>query len=199
MAFTGANSVTSALPSSSPPTLPRPDNTVKNLAPNPPRLRDQIQAASSTRSYYNFQATPSSLDGVALLKIKYFETIPLASSLCILKSGFLFATSEFGNHHLFQFEKLGDDDEEQEFNSNDFPTDPSTPYDPVYYSALPAGDPQVLGGGAVCFCRHPSAEWLWSIHLFDCFSFDLSFLLLLLLLQLSFDRSIAWSPYPDEP
>ncbi|KAM7192535.1 Pre-mRNA-splicing factor rse1 [Rhypophila sp. PSN 637] len=77
---------------------------------------------------------------VALLKIKYFETIPLASSLCILKSGFLFAASEFGNHHLFQFEKLGDDDEEQEFNSNDFPTDPSTPYDPVYFYPRPMGN-----------------------------------------------------------
>lgn len=77
---------------------------------------------------------------VALLKIKYFETIPLASSLCILKSGFLFSASESGNHQLYQFEKLGDDDEEQEFTSNDFPTDPSTPYDPVYFYPRPMGN-----------------------------------------------------------
>jgi len=34
---------------------------------------------------------------VKSVKIKYFDTIPVASSLCILKSGFLFAASEFGN------------------------------------------------------------------------------------------------------
>ncbi len=31
------------------------------------------------------------------LTIKYFDTIPPAISLSILKSGFLFAASEFGN------------------------------------------------------------------------------------------------------
>ena len=34
---------------------------------------------------------------VKALKIKYFDTIPIASGLCILKSGFLFVASEFGN------------------------------------------------------------------------------------------------------
>ena len=34
---------------------------------------------------------------VKALKIKYFDTGPIASSLCILKSGFLFVASEFGN------------------------------------------------------------------------------------------------------
>lgn len=31
------------------------------------------------------------------VKIKYFDTIPVATSLCILKSGYLFCASEFGN------------------------------------------------------------------------------------------------------
>ena len=57
---------------------------------------------------------------VQSLKIKYFDTVPVASSLCILKSGFLFVGSEFGNPRLYQFEKLGDDDEEQEFSSTDY-------------------------------------------------------------------------------
>jgi splicing factor 3B subunit 3 len=34
---------------------------------------------------------------VRSLKIKYFDTVPVASSLCILKSGFLFVAAEFGN------------------------------------------------------------------------------------------------------
>ncbi|GAA5896462.1 hypothetical protein JCM5296_000672 [Sporobolomyces johnsonii] len=57
---------------------------------------------------------------VQALKIKYFDTVPVASSLCILKSGFLFVASEFGNPRLYQFEKLGDDDDEREFSSTDY-------------------------------------------------------------------------------
>ncbi|CAG8975436.1 hypothetical protein HYALB_00010383 [Hymenoscyphus albidus] len=75
---------------------------------------------------------------VKRLKIKYFDTVPVASSLCILKSGFLFVASEFGNHQFYQFEKLGDDDEEIEFVSDDFPTDPTAPYTPVYFHPRPA-------------------------------------------------------------
>lgn len=70
---------------------------------------------------------------VARMKIKYFDTIPVATNLCILKSGFLFAACEFGNHHFYQFEKLGDDDEELEFTSDNFPADWSAHYDPVYF------------------------------------------------------------------
>ncbi|KAF4632384.1 hypothetical protein G7Y89_g5735 [Cudoniella acicularis] len=70
---------------------------------------------------------------VKRLKIKYFDTVPVSSSLCILKSGFLFVASEFGNHQFYQFEKLGDDDEEIEFISDNFPTDPAEPYTPVYF------------------------------------------------------------------
>lgn len=58
---------------------------------------------------------------VLALKIKYFDTVPVAASLCILKSGFLFVASEFGNQYLYQFEKLGDDDEEIEFSSANYP------------------------------------------------------------------------------
>ncbi|GJE94388.1 DDB1 family protein [Phanerochaete sordida] len=58
---------------------------------------------------------------VKSLKIKYFDTVPVASSLCILKSGFLFVAAEFGNHHLYQFQKLGDDDNEPEFSSTMYP------------------------------------------------------------------------------
>ncbi|KAF8647171.1 hypothetical protein AX16_007001 [Volvariella volvacea WC 439] len=68
---------------------------------------------------------------VKALKIKYFDTVPVASSLCILKSGFLFVSSEFGNHYLYQFQKLGDDDDEPEFSSTQYPdfgmADPTVP------------------------------------------------------------------------
>lgn len=74
---------------------------------------------------------------VERLKIKYFDTAPVASSLCILKSGFLYSASEFGNHHFYQFEKLGDDDEELEFSSDNFPTDPTAAYEPAYFHPRP--------------------------------------------------------------
>ena len=37
---------------------------------------------------------------VKTVKIKYFDTVPVAISLCILKSGFLFVASEFGNQYV---------------------------------------------------------------------------------------------------
>jgi splicing factor 3B subunit 3 len=52
-------------------------------------------------------------DGTQELSIKYFDTIPVASSLVILKSGFILAISEFGNHYLYRIDDLGDSDEEQ--------------------------------------------------------------------------------------
>uniref|UniRef100_A0A7M5U5X2 Splicing factor 3B subunit 3 n=1 Tax=Clytia hemisphaerica TaxID=252671 RepID=A0A7M5U5X2_9CNID len=56
-------------------------------------------------------------DMVTEIRIKYFDTIPVASAMCVLKTGFLFAASEFGNHALYQITHLGDDDEEPEFSS----------------------------------------------------------------------------------
>ncbi|MCO5600362.1 hypothetical protein L7F22_054473 [Adiantum nelumboides] len=50
-------------------------------------------------------------DKVSELKIKYFDTIPVSCGLCVLKSGFLFAASEFGNHAMYQFQGVGDDED----------------------------------------------------------------------------------------
>lgn len=36
-------------------------------------------------------------DLVTEMKLKYFDTVPPANSMCILKSGFLFVAAEFGN------------------------------------------------------------------------------------------------------
>ena len=70
---------------------------------------------------------------VRRIKIKYFDTVPVASSLCILKSGFLFVACENGNHHFYQFEKLGDDDDETEFPSDNFSADYIEPIEAVYF------------------------------------------------------------------
>lgn len=67
------------------------------------------------------------------LRIKYFDTIPLTVSLNILKSGFLFASCESGNHVFYQFIKLGDDDEEPEHRSEDYVNGQMSQYPPVYF------------------------------------------------------------------
>ncbi|XP_031565334.1 splicing factor 3B subunit 3-like [Actinia tenebrosa] len=56
-------------------------------------------------------------DMVTEIRMKYFDTVPVATSMCVLKTGFLFTASEFGNHYLYQIAHLGDDDEEVEFSS----------------------------------------------------------------------------------
>jgi splicing factor 3B subunit 3 len=68
---------------------------------------------------------------VNCIKLKYFDTVPVAKSLCILKSGFLFVASEFGNHHLYQFEKLGDD--QTEFSSDNHVA-------PIFFDPQPSGN-----------------------------------------------------------
>ncbi|TIC28406.1 hypothetical protein E3Q11_01879 [Wallemia mellicola] len=59
-------------------------------------------------------------EDVISLRIKYFDTIPPSNSINILKSGYLFASSEFSNHNLYQFQKLGDDDNELEYSSSSY-------------------------------------------------------------------------------
>ncbi|KAJ3280450.1 Splicing factor 3B subunit 3 [Borealophlyctis nickersoniae] len=66
--------------------------------------------------------TDGVIGGVSNMKIKYFDTLPTATGICLLKTGFLFAASEFGDHYLYQIENMGDDEEDQpEFQAADFP------------------------------------------------------------------------------
>lgn len=57
-------------------------------------------------------------DIVTEIKIKYFDSVPVSTSLCVLRTGFLFVASEFGNHYLYQIIHLGDNDNEPEFSSS---------------------------------------------------------------------------------
>ncbi|PIK57420.1 putative splicing factor 3B subunit 3 [Apostichopus japonicus] len=56
-------------------------------------------------------------DMVTEVRMKYFDTVPVATTMNVLKTGFLFIAAEFGNHYLYQIAHLGDDDDEQEFSS----------------------------------------------------------------------------------
>jgi splicing factor 3B subunit 3 len=74
---------------------------------------------------------------VQRLKIKYFDTVPVAVSPIVLKSGYLFIPAETGNHHFYMFEALGDDDDELEFSSDDYSSDLSESCAPAYFHARP--------------------------------------------------------------
>ncbi|PWN49180.1 putative splicing factor 3B subunit 3 [Violaceomyces palustris] len=60
-------------------------------------------------------------EDVKAVKIKYFDTVPVATGLNILRAGFLFVASEFGSQYLYSFQKLGDDDDLPEYSSQDYP------------------------------------------------------------------------------
>ncbi len=72
------------------------------------------------------------LETVHEIKIKYFDTVPISNSMCVLKTGLLFVASEFGNQYvaetsseqysmLYQFQSIGDDDEAMEISDSDDP------------------------------------------------------------------------------
>ena len=49
---------------------------------------------------------------VKRVEIKYFDTIPVTNAMVVLRAGFLFAASEFSNHRLYQFQGIGDDEDD---------------------------------------------------------------------------------------
>ena len=51
-------------------------------------------------------------DVVKGLTLKYFDTVPVAAGMCLLKNGLLFVCSEFANHALYQVAQLGDNEDE---------------------------------------------------------------------------------------
>ena len=69
------------------------------------------------------------------LRIKYFDTVPPCQSVAVLKSGFLFAASEFGDHALYQFQGLGDDDAVEASSASTMETDEG--FAPVFFSPRP--------------------------------------------------------------
>ena len=47
-------------------------------------------------------------DVVESMELIYFDTVPVSTSISILKNGFLFVASEHGDHHLYRFQTTGD-------------------------------------------------------------------------------------------
>jgi splicing factor 3B subunit 3 len=74
---------------------------------------------------------------VERIKIKYFDTIPVATSICILKAGFVYCACESGDRILYELQSLGEDSLDPEFESSQFPADPTMPFDPPYFRPRP--------------------------------------------------------------
>ncbi|KAK9127165.1 hypothetical protein Syun_015962 [Stephania yunnanensis] len=70
-------------------------------------------------------------DHVTELKVKYFDTMPVTAAMCVLKTGFLFAASEFGNHALYQFKAIGDDADVESSSATLMETDEG--FQPVFF------------------------------------------------------------------
>jgi splicing factor 3B subunit 3 len=66
---------------------------------------------------------------VERIKIKYFDTIPVATSICILKAGFVYCACESGDRVLYELESLGEETEDPVFESDMFPIDPAEQYE----------------------------------------------------------------------
>ncbi|KAL4425697.1 hypothetical protein ABPG75_009713 [Micractinium tetrahymenae] len=71
------------------------------------------------------------------VKVKYFDTIPPCTSLCLSRKGFLFAAAEFGDHALYQLASVGDDDEEAVEASSATLMQTEEGYAPVFFDPRP--------------------------------------------------------------
>jgi splicing factor 3B subunit 3 len=70
---------------------------------------------------------------VANVRLVYFDTMPPCVDMCVLKTGFLFAASELGDHALYQFASLGDDDEHTGESSSTTLVETEQGYQPVFF------------------------------------------------------------------
>jgi len=85
-----------------------------------------------------FKLTYDAPDGeVQKLKIQYFDTIPLATSICVLKAGFVFAACESGDRSLYEIHSLGEKSKDPIFESSQFPTDPLAAYNAPFFRPRP--------------------------------------------------------------
>jgi splicing factor 3B subunit 3 len=96
-----------------------------------------------------FQVTYSLRDGeVDKLKIKFFDTLPIATSICVLrgKAAFVFVASESGDRSLYQLLELGDQTNDPVFDSLQFPNDPLATYNPPFFRPRPLVNLSVMEG-----------------------------------------------------
>lgn len=55
---------------------------------------------------------------VHTVSLSYFDTVPLATSMCILKSECLFVAAELGNHMLYNFIGMGENEKHVSYSNS---------------------------------------------------------------------------------
>ncbi|KAH9869934.1 hypothetical protein J1614_006855 [Plenodomus biglobosus] len=82
-----------------------------------------------------FKLTVDAPNGtVDRIKIKYFDTIPVCTSICILRAGFVYAACESGDRILYELESLGEETNDPLFSSDQFPVDSDVSFAPPYFT-----------------------------------------------------------------
>ncbi|KAF1998452.1 hypothetical protein P154DRAFT_578032 [Amniculicola lignicola CBS 123094] len=71
------------------------------------------------------------------IRIKYFDTIPVASSICVLKDGFVYCASESGDRAVYDMVSLGEDTEDPEYDSTQFPLDTNEDFSVPFFTPRP--------------------------------------------------------------
>jgi len=74
---------------------------------------------------------------VSELQLRYFDTLPPAASLTVLRAGFLFASSEWGPHGFYQFTSVGDDSLTDGFSSSLSCVETDEGFAPVFFEPRP--------------------------------------------------------------
>lgn len=98
--------------------LPQRDDPIINCQSRPVIITTGCAVRIKSSFFYLLQTEVGDLlrltiqhdkDKVSGMTCQYFDTIPVAISLGIFQSGFLFAAGEWGNHRLYQILSLGED------------------------------------------------------------------------------------------
>ncbi|ODQ77704.1 hypothetical protein BABINDRAFT_41141 [Babjeviella inositovora NRRL Y-12698] len=89
--------------------LPQRDSDTYVVAAVVPKMKNEFFVLVQSQLGDLFKLTVEYADSVTALTIRYFDTIPVCKSLIVLKRGFLYAETETGAKHFYQFEKLGDE------------------------------------------------------------------------------------------
>ncbi|KAF1952130.1 pre-mRNA-splicing factor rse1 [Byssothecium circinans] len=82
---------------------------------------------------FKLKILPIGSAAVEQITIKYFDTIPIATSICILRAGFVYAACESGDRVLYELESLGDETDDPLYESGQFPKDPNEPFDIPFF------------------------------------------------------------------
>jgi len=70
------------------------------------------------------------------LRLKYYDTFPVAKQMLLIRKGYIYLASENGNNKLYHVDDLAEDPEVEPFNnftSDDYDADPEAAYTPTYF------------------------------------------------------------------